>query len=933
MEGIMRTIRATIARGVLLAAYVAIAGCGRIDPAVEMSAAVAGYEAGEYRTAAIRLRNVLQIDPGNAAALALQGRLSLLVGDLAGARTQFERAIAGGVAPETLALVLADTLIKLREDARAIAVLDAATVLDGEPLYWVLRASAYGNLRRIDEADNALARIADLGPDSARALVTRAGLAALRGAMSDAEGFFARAVELAPNDPQVRSARGEFYLKTGRLASAVTDFDAAVQQYRTDIVTPEEAGVRLALVQANLALNDPVAAASAADQLAARAPNASMTAYVKGLIAYRNGEFDEARAVLQGAVNAQPSNPPLLTLFGAAHLALGNLGQAEQHLLKAVSLSPDDAAAIKLLAETRLRQQRPLAALDSLKPLADLGAEDADIGLLSGLANLLAGNAEAGIVYLEQAAALSPGNQMLMLELSRAYLAVGRQADAAAVLERTFAASAGDGDFSAKLMLLFARVRAGDIDGGRERAAAMTAEFPNYPPALTAVAAFHRLIGERRAAREELEQALRADGAYVPARMLLAAALVDDGRTLEGEDQLRAVLELEPNNDQALTALAQLAMRRDGFREAEELLTRALTQAPPTLSKRLVLAQVYVNQGKLADAERVVAAAYESDPSNVEVTAARGMMALAAGRAQEALTLLKQAHEAVPNRLALVLGLARAQMATDQPTAARDTLRSALAAAPDSLSLRAALGAAELRLGNADEALKIANALQVDYPEQAPGYLLEADTRIAQRRYDAALTPLESAFQRQPTWQMLTRRITGLRLASRPADAEAAVAAWVKDNPAHVPGRVVLASVFQASGRADEAADQYRRILDIDEANVAALNNLAWLLNEAGQEGALSLAERAYAEAPENPSVLDTLGWILATQKREQDAIGHLEKASELMPEAVEIRYHVAQVQARLGRVDEARSSLERLLADDRQFPERAAARALLESL
>jgi thioredoxin-like negative regulator of GroEL len=52
-----------------------------------------------------------------------------------------------------------------------------------------------------------------------------------------------------------------------------------------------------------------------------------------------------------------------------------------------------------------------------------------------------------------------------------------------------------------------------------------------------------------------------------------------------------------------------------------------------------------------------------------------------------------------------------------------------------------------------------------------------------------------------------------------------------------------------------------------------------------------------------------------------------------LAPQALEIRYHVAHAQARLGRVDEAQATLESLLSDARAFEQREAARDLLESL
>jgi putative PEP-CTERM system TPR-repeat lipoprotein len=910
-----------------------IAACGRLDPEAELAEATASFEARDFRATAIRLGNVFQSDPDNLGARVLRAKLALVAGDFAAARDDLTRAAGLGASPDAVAPSLADALLRLGDHERALEVLvEAETALDALPDYWTLRAAALARGGRLDEAQRALDRGAELGPESSRSLIERASIAVQRNSPADAESLLTRAVESFPEDAEALSVRGNFYFRTGRSVLAISDLERAADLYGRSIISLQEATVLSALVQLYLAANDHEGASRAADRLATRAPNGGIAAYAQGLVAYQRGRFDEAAALLQGAVNARPDSAPLLTLLGAIHLALGNLGQAEQQLLRVLVQVPEDPAAIKLLAETRLRQQRPEAALESLRPLADLGADDVQIGLLSGIASLLTGNAEQGVLYLEQAAALNPSSQMIKLELARAYLAANREADAVELLSAAFGSGTGGANLSTNLMLLFAHVRSGDVEAGRALAASLAAQFPDEAPALTAAAAFHQLIGERQTAREFLETAVRADGAFVPARMLLASALIDEGRAAEAERHLREVLVVDGINVQAATTLAQLASARGAFDEAEALLVGSLEQAPAVIT-RLMLAQLHISRGRLAEAGRQIAAATEEAPDNAEVVATRGLLALAEGNAADAVPLLTRAEAQLPNRIGIALVLARAQIANGEPVAARDTLRRVVAAAPESLPLRAALGGAELALGNADEALTIAKALQSEFPRQSAGYLLEGDTRIAQRRYDAAIGSLELAFERQPTWEVLRRRVLAMQLDERSSDVERLISEWIEDNPEHVPGHMAMGMWLQAAGRNDAALTYYRRVIELDGANAAALNNAAWLVHSMGDEGALALAERAHAAAPDNPAVLDTLGWILANENREQDAIVYLERAAQLAPQALEIRYHVAHAQARLGRVDEAQATLESLLSDARAFEQREAARDLLESL
>src|SRR5205814_551238 len=202
------------------------------------------------------------------------------------------------------------------------------------------------------------------------------------------------------------------------------------------------------------------------------------------------GRLPSAANELQKAISAQPDNPAFLTLLGAVQLALGNLGQAEQYLLKVVARSPRDPLAVKLLAETRLREQRPEAALDVLQPLAETGVTDPQIGLLSGLASVLAGNPKQGVVYLEQAVALDPGNEMLKLQLARAYSAAGRASDGLELLRANF--GTGSGNLEGRLVRLFGEARLGSTEQGKRAAPVRPRAFRGAPAPLPGAAWSYR---------------------------------------------------------------------------------------------------------------------------------------------------------------------------------------------------------------------------------------------------------------------------------------------------------------------------------------------------------------------------------------------------------------------------------------------------------
>jgi putative PEP-CTERM system TPR-repeat lipoprotein len=915
----------------LLLGLVVLAACSRVDPATELAAAKANIAARQYGEATIRLSNVVQVEPDNVEARRMRGELALLTGEYAAAAGELERARELGAPVDSLAVNLADAWTAVGRHDQALSLLDsvAAAHVSDAP-YWIVRAEALLRAGRISEAELALDSAGRAGGLGVRGRIARATAAFVRDDIAGAEEILRRALEDSPNDPAVLTARANLLARSGRLSDAAADLSRAAALYRADSLLTRELTALVALAQVQLALNDLDAAEATAAQLVERAPQAPLTAYFQGLVEYRRGRFDQAADIIQPLVSASPDTPQFRSVLGAIHLARGELGQAEQQFLSVLANSPNDPAAVKLLAETRLRQQRPEAALSALRSVEAAAAEDPQIGLLSGVANLLSGNTEQGLLYLQQAAALDPTNELLKLQLARAYLVAGRSADASALLQGAF--STGTAGLEAAMLRLLADIRQGGDGAGGAAAQDLLENFPDEPRALTAAAMYFQLRGDNGRARELFDRAAERETDGAVARMFVAAALVQDGRREDAEQLLRRVIEEQPENGQALNALAELALARGALDEGAELLARAADHSD-TVSPRLALVQLQIRRGNLSAAKEQLGLAATAAPDSPEVTAVSGVLALAEGRAEDAVALLAKAEAALPNRLGVTLTLARAQIASGKPDAARTTVQRVLSAAPRSLPLRLMLGEAELRLGNAEEASSIAAQLKADYPAQSGGYILEADAQIATRRYNVAADTLAAAFDRDPTWPVLTRLLEARQLAGQSAEAMSAIQQWVASNPQHVPGKLAQAGLLQNANRDVEALSTYEAVIAIDDSNLAALNNAAWLAHELNRPGALGLAERAHTLARDNPAVLDTLGWILVGENRGSEAIPHLSRAAELAPNAPEIRYHLASALAADGKSAEARSILTTVVNGSRDFEGKTEARRLLESL
>jgi tetratricopeptide (TPR) repeat protein len=161
-----------------------------------------------------------------------------------------------------------------------------------------------------------------------------------------------------------------------------------------------------------------------------------------------------------------------------------------------------------------------------------------------------------------------------------------------------------------------------------------------------------------------------------------------------------------------------------------------------------------------------------------------------------------------------------------------------------------------------------------------------------QKRFREALELCERA------WQTCSPDVAGAAslgvLRAGAADAEQErVEHWlrtaIEKNPTSIALLADLANLRDLQGRYDEAKALYRQILERDQNQVLALNNLARLLAATGGKDteALRLVQRAVGIAGPRADLLDTRAFIHLTLKRSDLAITDLKQAVAANPTAL----------------------------------------------
>lgn len=117
-----------------------------------------------------------------------------------------------------------------------------------------------------------------------------------------------------------------------------------------------------------------------------------------------------------------------------------------------------------------------------------------------------------------------------------------------------------------------------------------------------------------------------------------------------------------------------------------------------------------------------------------------------------------------------------------------------------------------------------------------------------------------------------------------------------------------LAMVAEQLKRHDDMEVLLRQVMRLKPEDAHAYNALGYTLADRNVrlDEALALVQRAVELTPDDPFILDSMGWVAFRQGRHQDALQLLRRAYEARPHA-EVGTHLGEVLWTLGQRDEAR--------------------------
>jgi tetratricopeptide (TPR) repeat protein len=475
-----------------------------------------------------------------------------------------------------------------------------------------------------------------------------------------------------------------------------------------------------------------------------------------------------------------------------------------------------------------------------------------------------------------------------------------------------------------------------------------------------AIAIYERLARELhdpQVARRAVELAIRArnfplaldsaalllelDPTSTLAREIVAALLANEGDLPKARETVAALLDRNANRGPLLMQLPHLFAKYPDRAAVLEATKQVAGRYPDMAESHYAigLAALIAGDPALAGTEADAALKIRSDWEQGAILKAQ---ALRKSSPESLIAFYRDFVERHPASLEVRMQLGRELAAERKLPEARDQFRAAEKLAPKDAQAAYAIGLLSLQIEDFDDAQKaFTRALKLNYREPAAIYLGLGQASEGLKRYDEAIEwyqKVEStdwvraqlkvatliarqqglaagreylhkieAHSGEDRVQMIQVEAQLLRDAKAWKEAFDMLSGAVAQFPDSYELLYDRAMAAERVDRIDVLESDLKRVIKMKPDYAHAYNALGYTLAEKTErlEEAKGLIEKAYKLSPDDPFILDSLGWVQYRLGHVDDALKHLQAAYTSRSDP-EIAAHLGEVLWKVGQHDEA---------------------------
>jgi tetratricopeptide (TPR) repeat protein len=628
------------------------------------------FAAGRTDEAREQADAVAAAQPDNAAAHALLSAIAARLGQKDRALAEIHRALEldpdRAAYHENLALLLASDRSKsssVDEELTKAIALDPKSVNAR-----LLLAAFYARNNRLIEAEKISWEAVAADPASLAARTNVAQIILKQGDSARAEQVLRQASKDFARNPQGVRLLADYYVETGQLEKARSEFAALVQAHSTN------EDLQKGFVNVLLQLKDFKTAQSVVAGLLKSNPNDPEVAALNGNILLSNGDATEAVNALQASAKTFPNDAPIQYWLGKAALAKGDTALAQASFLQTAELNPS----------SREIQQE----------LASLAMQTGDMTLLANVA-----------AHTVAAAPRIPDGYVW-----RAIAEMSHSAQDAAESDLKTAGSVDPKDALAYLQLgkiRFAQKRFAEGVGLLEQALAFDPNSVEAARLLVGYDLFQKQPGKAlELLNAQIGKSPQNSGFYD----LLTQLEIQDKKFDQASAAAEKAIHLNPSDGDAVRLFVQTAVLRGQTGDAIGTWEKWTVQHPDDAGALAILGTLEESRGDLDKAEADYKRSLEIQPQQPVAANNLAYRMLVSGKIENgetmdtALTLALLARQGMPDSPDAADTLAWAYYCKGIYPPARNLLEDALGVDPDSATMQYHLGMVYRKLGDKQKA-------------------------------------------------------------------------------------------------------------------------------------------------------------------------------------------------------------------------------------
>jgi len=412
-------------------------------------------------------------------------------------------------------------------------------------------------------------------------------------------------------------------------------------------------------------------------------------------------------------------------------------------------------------------------------------------------------------------------------------------------------------------------------------------------------------LADMRAEADMLRGRCRDLLAEAPGKAVMSATLrrvralcaIDGGDTVTATKEVAAGLAVHSGDAGLQLVAARLALLRGDFSEAGRLVGAARKAKSDEYEVEMVAGAIEQRRANVSGALTHYAAAEKRNPLNSGPLAAQAEL-LAAVKDKDTLAqVVDRMRKIAPQSPATGIAAARLALLRGDPQGAQEKLLAARQLAGDRPAIQLLAGQVAMAAGNHDIAIAELSRYLGSGVRDEDAALTLAAAYAASGDPERAVTALKPLADLPGPSRSVLAALSRYAKAAGQASAAANYAARAaRPSPARTANLLVRADQALAAKDWKGAIIAYQALIDREgvRPNAMMLNNLGWAHFQDGQtDKAIKLLQDAFKQAPDNASVLDSLGWVLWSSGKDRAAArSYLAKAHRLAPANTAIKAH-----------------------------------------